>query len=324
MIDPKPAGDDAVLPFAVEPLDIRGRVVKMGPELTSLLLRHQYPEAVNKLLAEAIALTSLLGSTLKNEGRLTLQAQSDGAVSVLVVDFNAPHALRATARYDSEKLAQITANKDYRPSDLLGKGHLALTIEQGANTPRYQGVVVLDGKSLEEVAHSYFMQSEQIPTRVRLGVAQLITRDEQSGKNVQSWRAGGVMVQYLPKSEDRQRQQDIHPGDAPEGQSVATREEADAWMEARALIDTVKDDELTDPALSVEELLYRLFHEHGVSAFESQSLKDQCTCSEEKITNMLKGLPQQDREEIQQDPIIEINCDFCSKTYKLDPKDVFK
>ncbi|WP_068318222.1 Hsp33 family molecular chaperone [Polycladidibacter hongkongensis] len=316
-----PAGEDAVLPFAVEPLDVRGRTVKMGPVLDAILNRHDYPEAVNRLLAEAIVLTAMLGSTLKFEGRLTLQAQTDGPVSVLVVDFQAPDGLRATAQFDADKVAQAAAKEGFKPDDLLGRGHLAFTIDQGSNTSRYQGIVVLEGTTLEEAAHEYFFKSEQIPTRVRLGVAQLVQRREGNSPQ-KSWRAGGIMLQFLPKSEERQRQADLHPGDAPEGHDAQQVAEDDAWMEAKALVDTVKDEELTNTDLSAEGLLYRLFHERGVKAFDPQMMQDRCTCSQEKISAMLRQMPEPDQQEMLAEGVVEVNCDFCSKHYKLDPRKI--
>ncbi|GHB20972.1 33 kDa chaperonin [Pseudovibrio japonicus] len=320
---PTAAGVDAVVPFAVEALDVRGRIVNMGPVLNSMLARHKYPAPVNKLLSEAIVLTALLGSTLKFEGRLTLQAQTDGAVSMLVVDFNAPDGLRAMAQFNADKVAEVAAQDGFKPDHLLGKGHLAFTIDQGAHTSRYQGIVVLNGTSLEEAAHEYFQKSEQIPTFVRLGVAEMLTKSEDGGAE-HSWLAGGIMVQFLPQSLDRLKQADIHPGDAPEGHEAHQVEEDDAWVEARSLVETVKDDELIDPSLTVEGLLYRLFHERGASVYSPQPMADKCTCSEKKITAMMQNFSDADKAEMKAEGIVHIKCDFCSKDYELDANEVFK
>ncbi|KZK85296.1 33 kDa chaperonin [Pseudovibrio sp. Ad13] len=320
---PTAAGVDAVVPFAVEALDVRGRVINMGPVLNSMLARHKYPAPVNKLLSEAIVLTAMLGSTLKFEGRLTLQAQTDGAVSTLVVDFNAPDGLRAMAQFSEEKAAEIAANDGFKPDHLLGKGHLAFTIDQGVHTSRYQGIVVLNGTTLEEAAHEYFQKSEQIPTFVRLGVAEVLTKAEEGGAD-HSWAAGGIMVQFLPQSLDRLKQADIHPGDAPEGHEAHEIDEDDAWVEARSLVETVKDDELIDPSLTVEGLLYRLFHERGASVFSPQVMADKCTCSEEKITAMMQNFSEADKTEMKAEGTVHIKCDFCSKDYELDANKVFE
>src|SRR3954469_23730412 len=148
--------DDAVLPFEIDALDLRGRLTRLGPALDDILAKHDYPAAVGKLLGEAILLTTLLGSALKFEGRFILQAQTDGPVSFLVVDYQAPDRLRAYARYDAERLGET---KD--SGTLLGHGHLAMTIDQGPDMSRYQGLVALDGGSLEDAAHEYFLRSEQ-------------------------------------------------------------------------------------------------------------------------------------------------------------------
>ena len=159
--------DDAVLPFEVAELDLRGRLTRLGPALDDILTKHDYPTPVGKLLGEAIVLATLLGSALKFDGRFILQTQTDGPVSFLIVDFQSPDRLRAYARYDAKRL------KDGQDSGtLLGKGHLAMTIDQGADMSRYQGLVALDGGSLEDAAHEYFLRSEQIPTRVRLAVGE--------------------------------------------------------------------------------------------------------------------------------------------------------
>ncbi len=320
---PTAAGIDAVVPFAVEALDVRGRVINMGPVLNSILARHSYPAPVNKLLSEAIVLTAMLGSTLKFEGRLTLQAQTDGAVSTLVVDFNAPGGLRAMAQFSDDKVAEIAARDGFRPDHLLGKGHLAFTIDQGAHISRYQGIVVLNGTTLEDAAHEYFQKSEQIPTFIRLGVAEVLTKAEEGGAD-HSWAAGGIMVQFLPQSLDRIKQADIHPGDAPDGHEAHEIDEDDAWVEARSLVETVKDDELIDPGLTVEGLLYRLFHERGASVFTPQAVADKCTCSEEKITAMMQNFSDADKTEMKAEGTVRIKCDFCSKEYALDATRMFE
>src|SRR6202163_575860 len=157
--------DDAVLPFEVAELDLRCRLTRLGPGLDDLLAQHDYPPLVPKLLGEAIVLTTLLGSSLKFDGLFILQTQTDGPVSFLIVDFQAPDRLRAYARFDAARLKEGLDS-----GALLGKGHLAMTIDQGPDMSRYQGMVALDGGSLEDAAHEYFLRSEQISTRVRLAV----------------------------------------------------------------------------------------------------------------------------------------------------------
>ena len=314
-----PAGLDAVRPFAVEGLDVRGRAVALGPVLEKILARHAYPEPVSRLLAEAIVLTSLLGTSLKFDGRFTLQTQTKGPVSMLVVDFKTPDAIRACATFDAAEVEALIADGKATQEALLGHGHLAMTIDQGPHMQRYQGLVELDGVSLEEVARRYFERSEQIPTEVRLGVGELFTRQEGEG-HAKTWTAGGILIQFLPQAPERMRQADIDPGDAPEGTRPHEIDEDDAWVEAKVLVETVKDVELTDPEVSVEMLLFRLFHERGVRLFEPQPLVDKCSCSREKIENVLAGFSQDDVDHMTVDGKIIVTCEFCSTRYEFDGK----
>jgi molecular chaperone Hsp33 len=305
--------DDAVLPFEVNALDLRGRLTRMGPALDEILTKHDYPAPVGKLLGEAIVLTTLLGSSLKFEGRFILQTQSDGPVSFLIVDFQAPDRLRAYARYDAKRL-----KPGIDSGSLLGKGHLAMTIDQGADMSRYQGLVALDGGGLEEAAHEYFLRSEQIPTRVRIAVGEEF-RGGEGGKH--RWRAGGLLMQFLPKAPERARQPDLHPGDAPAGTVPHTVAEDDAWVEGQSLISTVEDIELIDPDLSGERLLYRLFHERGVRVFKPLALHAQCSCSREAVSSMLKSFAPADRADMVKDGKVVVTCEFCSSVYEFTPQE---
>lgn len=310
------AVDDVVLPFAVEPLDLRGRLVRLGPAVDDILVRHDYPPPVARLLAEASALTVLLGAALNQEGRFQLQTRSDGVVDMIVVDFDSPDRLRAFARFDAARLAEAEAQGKVAGADLLGRGHLGFTIEPGGAATRYQGVVALAGEGLERAAHDYFERSEQIPTVVRLAVGQIVT-----GEGAH-WRAGGLIVQFLPESEDRRRQADLHPGDAPEGTPAHVVDEDEAWTEGRALAGTVEDHELIDPSLSGERLLYRLFHERGVRVFAAQPVRDQCRCSTDGIRTMLRRFTPQERADmVGDDGRIGVTCEFCSTKREFDPKE---
>jgi len=303
--------DDAVLPFEVDALDLRGRLTRLGPALDEVLTKHDYPAPVGKLLGEAIVLTTLLGSSLKFEGRFILQTQTDGPVSFLIVDFQAPDRLRAYARFDAKRL------KDGQDSAaLLGKGHLAMTIDQGADMSRYQGLVALDGGSLEDAAHEYFLRSEQIPTRVRLAVGE----EWRGGEGPKHhWRAGGMLLQFLPRAPERARRADLHPGDAPEGTIQHTVTEDDAWIEGQSLISTVEDIELIDPDLSSERLLYRLFHQPGVRVFAPLPLRAQCSCSRDAVTAMLRSFAPKDRADMVKDGQVVVTCEFCSSVYQFTP-----
>ncbi len=304
--------DDRVLPFAVEALDLRGRLVRLGPAVHAVLSHYDYPTQVARLLGEAAALTALLGSVLESHGRFQLQTRSDGPVDMLVVDYDAPGKLRGFARFDAEKVA---ADPLASPGELLGRGHLALTIEREEDAARYQGVVALDGGSLAEAAHQYFRQSEQIPSFVRLAVAENVTP---AGR---FWRAGGLLLQYLPSGGAARR--DLPPGDAPAGLGDdQQQEEDDAWTEGLSLAATVEDHELVDPSLSGERLLFRLFHERGVKVFAERDVQEFCRCSDERIVKLLRSFtPQERKDMIGDDGRIGVTCEFCGTLRSYAPSD---
>ncbi|MBB5073867.1 molecular chaperone Hsp33 [Bartonella callosciuri] len=305
--------DDTVTPFQVEELGIRGRAVQLGKTLNSILTRHQYPEPVSYLLAEALVLTVLLGTSLKLKEKFTLQTHSNGPVKMLVCDFSPPSSLRGYARFDEEKLKQAIANDQTSSETLLGKGTLAFTIHQGPHTKPYQGIVALDGSNLQEASRTYFDQSEQIPTDIRLAVAILINRD-QTGKPQKNWRAGGLLIQFLPQASSHHK---IHePNKKPEVTKTRAQLE-NQWQEAKALTATTENAELTDPQVGSKLLLFRLFHEKGVRVFKPISLMDQCSCSHEKIKEILESFPIDERKKMVENNYISVTCEFCSTIYRF-------
>lgn len=314
--------DDRALPFQVEGLDVRGRVVTLGPSLDAILQRHDFPVPVKRLVGEAAVLASLLATSLKDTGRFILQTQTDGPVSLIVVDVRTPGQIRATATFDAAAVEQATAEGRFDAGKLLGSGTLAMTVEQGQTQQRYQGYVPLESESLEAAAHTYFRQSEQIPTRIRLAVAEMYDRDAE-GAARRTWRAGGIISQFLPMSEDRIRRRDLPAGDAPSGTPrVAEPEDDDAWVEARSLVDTVEDHELTDPSIAAERLLYRLFHERGVRVFEPMSLEENCSCSRERVEQILHQMGPEEIEAASAEGAIEVKCEFCGAQYRFDPLEI--
>ncbi|ALK10959.1 Hsp33 family molecular chaperone [Blastochloris viridis] len=311
------AEQDRITPFQVDTLDVRGRIVTLGPAVDAVIAGHGYPEPVSRVLGEAVALGVLLGTALKFDGRFILQTQTDGPVRMLVVDFETPDKIRACARFDAELVAAAT---DTRPAAMIGRGHLAMTIDQGPDMSRYQGVVELAGQGLEAAAHQYFAQSEQIPTFVRLAVAEEMTATADGTKR--SWRAGGLMVQFMPADPERMARADLDPGDAPAGIEPGTVAEDDAWVEARTLAATVEDHELVDPALSSERLLWRLFNERGVRVFAPRPVTNFCRCSVETIRDMLNRFSLDDRQHMVEDGKITVTCEFCSSRYIVEPSEV--
>lgn len=288
--------DDLILPFQAEQADVAGRLVKLGPVVDEILSRHDYPEPVTRLLGEAVALTALLGAALKFEGKFILQASTDGPVDLLVADYQVPGRLRGYARFSAERVAGLGADEG-APSMLLGHGHLAMTIDRGTDMERYQGVVPLEGESLTEAADTYFRQSEQLPTFIRLAVA----RHYRGGQ--WSWRAGGLLVQKLGR----------------EGREGGSAFEEEDWVRARTLAETVEDHELLDPLLPPDRLLYRLFHEEQVRAFPAQRLETYCSCSRERVEELLKRFTSEDLKDMTVDGEVWVTCEFCNSRYQFDP-----
>jgi molecular chaperone Hsp33 len=313
-LDRPESGDDKSVPFTLDRLDCRGRSVRLGAAIDTILRRHDYPAPVARLLGEAVVLASLIGSSLKFDGKFILQTQTDGPVNMMVVDLDAPDGLRGYARFDAEAVEKLIAAGETGAGQYLGKGSLAMTVDQGAHMDRYQGIVDLNGDSIEEVAHRYFQLSEQIPTLVRIAVAELSRRGEPT-----RWRAGGVLLQYLP--EDGTRSFDLPGGDNPAGEDeAALPEEDDRWVEAKALLFSVTDAELADPDISAERLLFRLYHETGVRVFEPEHMEERCSCSAERIEAMLQnGFSGDERDEMAADGEIEVVCEFCSTAYRFNP-----
>ncbi|WP_455478818.1 Hsp33 family molecular chaperone [Bartonella sp. B10] len=310
--------DDVVIPFQVEELNIRGRAVQLGETLNSILTRHQYPEPVSYLLAEALVLTVLLGTSIKLEGKFILQTHSNGPVNMLVCDFSPPSSLRGYARFDEEKLKQAIAKNQTSSEILLGTGTLAFTIDQVPYTQRYQGIVELNGSNLQEISRTYFDQSEQIPTDIRLAVAVLINRDSQ-GKSQTTWRAGGILTQFLPQSSHHNQTYSF----LQKTEQIKTHSQLEnQWQEATALTATIENSELTDPQISSKQLLFRLFHEQGVKVFNPIFIVDRCSCSHEKIKEILEKFPANERSQLIENQYISVTCEFCSTIYRFKPQEL--
>jgi molecular chaperone Hsp33 len=303
--------DDYVLPFQLEASDARGRLIRLGPVVDEILNRHAYPEPVLLLLGEAVTLTAMLGAALKFDGKFILQTQSNGAVSFLVVHYSSPGHVRGYASYNRDDPgAPLDGGGASKP--LLGEGHLAMTIDPGAGMERYQGIVGLAGNTLVDAAHEYFDQSEQIPTFIRIAVARQFTAGDGASPGQWAWRAGGLMVQKLGQA------------GADPSQPDATSADGDGWRRAQALAATVEDHELLDPRLSPERLLYRLFHEEEVRAFEARPLDAQCNCSRERVETMLNQFSAEELDGMAEDDVITVTCEFCNTHYQFDADQYLK
>ncbi len=309
--------DDLVLPFRMVGASVSGRLVRLGPAVDKVLAGHDYPDIVGRTLGEAVALTALLGASLKLEGKLILQTKTGGPINLVVADFHVPGDIRGYAGFDATRIAEITA-ATARPEQgaLIGSGHLAMTIDQGEGKARYQGIVALDGQTLVDAAHTYFRQSEQLPTFIRLAVA----RHFAAGR--WSWRAGGLMIQYVPFSEGQ--------ADAPRadesGEEYDSRLAGDGdehWSRVRILAQTVEDHELLDPTVSSERLLYRLFHEENVTAAEAIAVAARCRCSRERIDALLRSFGADELLDMREpDGNVAVTCEFCSTRYSFTLEDL--
>lgn len=297
---------NVIRPFQLEVSSLRGRIVRFDTVLQEILTPHDYPEIVSQLLAETITLCSLLSSMLKYDGIFTLQTSGDGPISMLVADVTNKGAIRGCANYDEKRLEAVTKqlsafdlgeSSDNHLAQLLGKGHIAFTVDQGGNTDRYQGIVELKGKSLVDCVQHYFSQSEQINTGIKMAV----------GKRGGKWRSAGLMLQHMPED------------GGIKGVKDTSNMDEDDWRRAMILMQSCTEAELLDPELDSHTILLRLFHEEGVRVFEPTPLEHKCRCSEEKVENVLVLMTDEDRAEMIVDGSIALTCEFCSKTYTLDP-----
>ena len=288
-------GNDQVLSLTIPSRDARGRVVRLGPVLETILAAHAYPPAITLLLAEALVVTALIGSLLKNgDGQLTMQAQTEGGiVEMLVCDYRSGE-LRGYVRHDAERLVQLGANPSLYA--LFGKGYLAITFDVASTKQRYQGIVPLEGSTLAEACESYFAQSEQVPTLIRVAV-----RSSTSG-----CVAGGLLVQHLAEGEEGRERLHVRM-DHPE------------WDHVAALAGSVRHDELVDANLSLEALVWRLFHEEAeVRVEQGPPLVRGCRCSLEHYAGVIASFPAADQDDMRNDAgVIEIDCAFCSRVFEL-------
>jgi len=315
------SADDIVLPFGTVKSRISGRIVRLGPAVDRVLDAHDYPDPIRTALGEALALTALLGHPIKAGGRLILQTKTDGPLGFLVVHYDAPGALRGYASFDQERLDALIAKGPIVASDLLGNGHMAMTIDPGSSLPSHQGIVALDNASLTDAAHTYFRQSEQLPTFIRLAVARQMVGGAANGTSPWRWRAGGLIVQHVPRLGG-----DPRPDETPEERDARLHgEDDDDWLRVATLAATVEDHELIDPTLSPERLLLRLFHEEGVRVGEETPVAARCRCSRERIEGFLGGFSASDLEDMREDDgAVTVTCEFCSTKYRFEDADLPK
>ncbi|MDA9175900.1 Hsp33 family molecular chaperone HslO [Alphaproteobacteria bacterium] len=289
--------DNLAQPYMVHGTDISGRLVRLGSAVDDIINVHDYPAPVAALLSEAAALAAAMASSLKFEGKLILQTQSDGPVGMLVADVTTDGALRGYAQFDAAAYTALSMH-DFR--SLVGKGYIAFTVDQGQYSERYQGIVDLSGSNLAECIQHYFHQSDQVDMTVRVS-----SDRDSAGK----WRAGAILAQRLPEIGG---EGEVSDGDAAQ----------DAWDRALAFINSVQPDELTDADLPAETLLYRLFHEDGVRVSERQALRHDCQCSEDRLKTVLLSLSAEELADCFIDGVVSSTCEFCNTTYAFTPEDL--
>ncbi len=294
--------DDLVQPFRIDPLALRGRLVRLGPTIDRILSQHAYPEPVAVMLGEAITLAVVLAGALKYDGIFTLQTKGDGPIRLMVADVSTAGAVRGYAQYDTAKLEAVLSGARAGVSSvpgLVGSGYIAFTVDQGEDTDRYQGIVELAGATLAECAQHYFRQSEQIQAGIKLAVG----RTGRGG----TWRAGALMLQRVP----------------PEGgYGVIADDVEDGWRRAMVLMSSATAEELVDPDLPPHGLLFRLFHEDGVRVYETHRLEARCRCSRERIEGILRLFSSDELDEMRKERVTTVTCQFCNQSYLFDEADL--
>jgi len=282
-----------VRPFQLEGCDVRGKLVRLGSAYADILAPHEYPTPVARILGETLALAAALSTSLKFDGTFTIQTSSDGPIRMVMADVQSEGGMRAYARYHADALPD---DEEAGVPELLGTGHIAFTVDQGPDTTRYQGITALDGETMSDCANIYFHQSEQLETEI------VLTADP--GGPGRDARAAALMLQRLPR---------------PERAGVDPEEDDEKWRSAIILMKSMTSEELLDPAVSADRLLYRLYHETGVRVFDGRPLRFHCRCSRERVANTLASFSAADLQDMKTDEgLIVATCEFCRTDYTFD------
>jgi molecular chaperone Hsp33 len=308
----QPPPDDLLQPFQIESMAAQGRLVRLGDAVQAVVTAHDYPGDVARLLGEAEAIAAVIAGTLKFDGVMTFQVKGDGPVNMLVVDVTSDGALRGYAQFSEEKLAATSAGTGALAGPqqdvprLFGSGYLALTVDQGPDTQRYQGIVPLEGATLTDCAHTYFRQSVQLEAVLKVAVDQVADAD-----GVLRWRAGALILQKLEQRGIQQQSGDDQDLDSD-----------DSWRRAVALLGSCTSAELLDPSLHPNDLLYRLFNEDGVRAFDPLPLAMRCRCSRERVENVLRSFPRTEIADMKIGDDVIVTCEFCNESYIFGPAEI--
>jgi molecular chaperone Hsp33 len=313
------AWDDTVLPFQLDRADVRGRLARVDGVLDKVLSQHNYPTPIEALVAEAVLLTAMIGQTMKLRWKLSLQIRGDGPARLIATDYYAPKAegepaqIRAYASFDHERLDLNAA-----PFPQIGKGYLAIIIDQGEDMKPYQGITPIAGTSLAACAETYFAQSEQLPSRFAVAYGRSILPGQG-----EKWRAGGLMLQHMPKASPHAKTEATGEDGLLAGVDLLDGDDAENWTRANLLLDTVEELELIGPEVQPTELLVRLFNEETPRVYDSQSLEFGCTCSEDRVRQSLSIYSARDIGHMTTpEGTVTADCQFCGAHYVLDPQTV--
>lgn len=287
---------DVIASFTLDKATTRGRFVRLGPLVDEIVCRHDYPLPVARVVAEAVTLCAALSAMLKFDGIFTLQAKGKGPVGLVVADILTDGTVRGYAQYDAERLGTLGKNPSFKA--LLGKGYLAFTVDQGGEEQRYQGIVELEGNSLEDGIKHYFRQSEQMEVGLKLAVE----------KTDAGWQSGAILLQRLPDESEygKHRPSDLE----------------DSWRHSMVLLATATPTELSGTGTEPLRLLFNLFHEQEVEATGWQPMQRGCRCSREKVENVLIALPEEDIDHLKVDGTVTVTCEFCNENYRFDEAEI--
>lgn len=311
----KIAWDDNILPFQLDTPDIRGRVARLDGVLDQILSQHNYPLAVEQLVAEAAVLTALIGQTIDLRWKLSLQIRGDGPVKMIATDYFAPVKGQSTARLRAYANFDATKPTDGPVFDLLGQGVFGILIDQGSGTKPYQGITPLAGGSIANSAATYFAQSEQLPTRFALALGK-----SQEPGDAARWRAGGIMVQHMPKASPHANETS---GEEPllTAADLVDGTDEENWNRVNFHLDTIEEFEMIGPHVAPGDLLHRLFHAETPRVFDSQPIRFGCTCSAEKVEDALSIYPAAEIAEMTTaEGKVTADCQFCGKHYEFVPE----
>jgi molecular chaperone Hsp33 len=290
---PVPALSDQVLPFRIERSGVRGRLVRLESALNEILAPHDYPPSVAGLLAETVALAAVLASALKYDGIFTLQIQGDGPVKLLLADVTSTGDLRGYAQFSPERVAEAEKGTGAPVPRFLGNGNLAFTVDQGPDTERYQGITDLAGATINDCAHNYFRQSEQLDSAIVIATSR--------GEDGMTPRAAALTIQRLPLA-----------------QGADPDELSEEWRRTVILLSSITGSELLDPTIPSRDILWRLFHEDGVRVYKSRPLRHACRCSRAKVERTLRSFPREEIEAMAEDKVVTVTCEFCKSNYIFD------